>query len=647
MTLFDLVAKLTMDSSEFEKGIKNAESAGSNLSDKMSNMFDKIGKYAKTFVSGVAVKKAVDLIRGLANDTAEAGDKIDKQSQILGMSRKAYQEWDYILGQNGASIESMSTSMKTLNNLILTGADGSEEASEAFAKLGLHIHDLEGMSQEDQFETVVRAFQKMPAGAQKSALAVKVFGKQGMQLLPLLNQSSTSIDELRAKAQELGLIMSDEAVDASVAYGDSLDDLHRTFDAFKFAIGSKILPVLTTGIQKVTNFAGKLRKAYDEKGLAGVWDTLVEAFKNIKWPTWEDVSKALETAWNGVKEGAKAVLKLVFGETADGGIEFPTPSEIWEKLKGKLSEMWKGIQTLANTVLKLVFGEDEDGNIQFPTAEEIKEKVKTALDEMWKGVQAVFHDIASLIFGEDENGNIKFPTAYELGEKVRSALETAWKGVQDVFKEIGKFIFGEGDGGIQFPASAEEWWKLIENTVTNLWNGVKNFAENVINFALGALGLPSIKETVDRITEWWEQVKAKVKLALQVHLFGFNPNEGETWSEGVQKTNEKFGIKPVDLSQVENLYDEHAKGLWSVPFDGYKASLHRNERVLTASQARHMDDEERTSSIDIGALASTIADSVKSAIENATIRSYINGRDVTDEVNRNNMMSVKARRFAT
>ena len=35
------------------------------------------------------------------------------------------------------------------------------------------------------------------------------------------------------------------------------------------------------------------------------------------------------------------------------------------------------------------------------------------------------------------------------------------------------------------------------------------------------------------------------------------------------------------------LQNHHAKGLWDVPYDNYPAILHRHERVLTASQARH------------------------------------------------------------
>lgn len=611
MTLFDLVAKLTMDASGFDKGVRDAETAGHNLSDKMGSMFDKIETVAKAVITGAVFKKVADTIKGLADETAQMGDRIDKQSQVLGMSRQAYQEWDYILSQNGSSIESMGVAMKTLNSLILSGVDGSKESADALAQLGLHLDEISDLSQEDQFESVVRAFQKMPAGAQKSALAVKIFGRQGMQLLPLLNNSATSIDELREKAQSLGLIMSDDAVDASVAYTDALDTLQRTFNGVKYSIGSKILPVLTGAFEKITGYAGKLKKAYDENGLQGVWDVLTESFRNIKWPTWEELQQGVIDFWNTIKEGAKSVLIFIFGEDENGGIKWPTASEIWEKVKSGLETLWNGIQGLATTVLKLVFGEDENGGIDWGTAEGLWHKIGTGLNTLWNGIKDFARNILVFAFGEDRDGGIKFPTA-------------------------------------------EETYAAIGNTLASWWGGVRRLAKGVLNLLLGALGLPDVDETVKQIKEWWEDVKKKIALKIFVKVggyqgFGFDPSKGETWAEGVQKTNEQFGIKPATITQedIERWESEgYAKGLWDVPYDDFQANLHRGEMVLTASQARDYRDGVSGLGFDVQSFMSSLSQTVKNAIESATVRSYINGKDLTDEVNRNNMNSIKARRYA-
>ena len=87
----------------------------------------------------------------------------------------------------------------------------------------------------------------------------------------------------------------------------------------------------------------------------------------------------------------------------------------------------------------------------------------------------------------------------------------------------------------------------------------------------------------------------------------------------------------------------HAKGLWSVPYDDYAANLHRGEMVLTASQAR--DYRDGNGNVDISAMEDRIVAAIRAGMENATVRSYLNGQDITDEVNRNNTRTLKARRF--
>ncbi|MBR4929752.1 MAG: hypothetical protein IKZ00_03015, partial [Bacteroidaceae bacterium] len=53
-------------------------------------------------------------------------------------------------------------------------------------------------------------------------------------------------------------------------------------------------------------------------------------------------------------------------------------------------------------------------------------------------------------------------------------------------------------------------------------------------------------------------------------------------------------LKP-DASALDSFDGSHAGGLWSVPFDGYRAILHKKEAVLTASEAAVWRGEKRES----------------------------------------------------
>ena len=50
---------------------------------------------------------------GVATKSAEAADEIDKMSQKMGISKQGYQEWSYVMGQNGMNIDTLNAGMKT------------------------------------------------------------------------------------------------------------------------------------------------------------------------------------------------------------------------------------------------------------------------------------------------------------------------------------------------------------------------------------------------------------------------------------------------------------------------------------------------------------------------------------------------------
>lgn len=91
----------------------------------------------------------------------------------------------------------------------------------------------------------------------------------------------------------------------------------------------------------------------------------------------------------------------------------------------------------------------------------------------------------------------------------------------------------------------------------------------------------------------------------------------------------------------------NAKGLWDVPYDDYVSVLHRGEMVLNATRAREYREGSTNTHLDLNSLITAIEAAIKSGMENATVHSFLNGKDITDEVNRMMINELKARRYAT
>lgn len=220
---------------------------------------------AAVAAAAAAIVSAGKAIWNAANETAQAGDEIDKNSQKVGLSYEAYQKWDYAMKIAGTEMSSCTNGLKTLTNTFDDANMGSESAITKFERLGLSLEDLQGLSREDLFATVVTALQNVTDETEKAALANDMFGKSGQELLPLFNMTEAELQSVMNECEEYGMIMSDDAVKASAAFQDSLTKLQSTFTGVKNRLLGELLPAFTSILGGIADVI-----AGNEKGTAAI-----------------------------------------------------------------------------------------------------------------------------------------------------------------------------------------------------------------------------------------------------------------------------------------------------------------------------------------------------------------------------------------
>lgn len=279
MNVFDLVAKLVLDSSEYDEGLEESEEKASGFGDKLKGALAtgaKVGGAALAAAGTAAAALGKELVQGVGN-LASYGDNIDKMSQKLGMSREAYQEWDAIMQHSGTSIESMSASMKTMSA-------AAESGSDAFEKLGISQKEVESLSKEDLFSKVITGLQGMEEGTERTYIASQLLGRGATELGALLNTSAEDTEAMRQRVHELGGVMSDEAVQSAAAYQDSLQDMQTAMNGLKNGVLSEFLPSFTLVMDGLTEiFGGDSGSGVDmiKEGITSIGDTIMEAIPDI------------------------------------------------------------------------------------------------------------------------------------------------------------------------------------------------------------------------------------------------------------------------------------------------------------------------------------------------------------------------------
>lgn len=250
MDVFDLVAKLTLDSSQYDKGLEDGETKAKGFGSKLATGLGNAAKIGATAVAAVGTATVVagkELYKATA-DVAAYGDQIDKMSQKMGISAEAYQEWDAVMRHSGTSMESLKAGMKTLANAV-------ENGNEAFERLGITQEQIAEMSQEDLFSATITALQNVENETERTYLAGQLLGRGATELGALLNQTADETQAMKDRVHELGGVMSDEAVKSAAKFQDTLQDLQTGFEGLKRNMISEFLPGVTTVMEGLTAFS--------------------------------------------------------------------------------------------------------------------------------------------------------------------------------------------------------------------------------------------------------------------------------------------------------------------------------------------------------------------------------------------------------
>lgn len=215
----------------------------------------------KIFAAGAALAGP---LAAAAKAFSDAGSDLADMSQRTGASVEALSELGFAANQSGADLETLENGLKKMQKKLADAAGGSAEANAALQRLGLSSAALKDLAPDAQFAALADRIASIADPAQRTAAAMDVFGKAGTQLLPLLNEGSQGIEQLREEARALGISMSTEDATAAEAFGDDLSRLWQTMKSGLFRVGAALAPVLSELVQQFTVGAAAVSKWVNE-----------------------------------------------------------------------------------------------------------------------------------------------------------------------------------------------------------------------------------------------------------------------------------------------------------------------------------------------------------------------------------------------
>ena len=235
---------------ELNRGLKTMEGTAKGLTGAMRGLTGASAGLSGALGALAPLLSIAGLV-GLAKGALDAGDKMNDLSQSTGVSVEALARFKKAAATSGTDIDSVAKAMGKLSKNMLDAATGSKQAAAPFKALGISVTDSKGKlkTADAVLLQIADRFKAMGKDPAKPGLAMKLLGRAGAEMIPLLNMGGDAIDKLSVK-------MTTAFAEKADAYNDKLAGLSGRVGALGADLLIALLPALDAVTDAVTAGVG-------------------------------------------------------------------------------------------------------------------------------------------------------------------------------------------------------------------------------------------------------------------------------------------------------------------------------------------------------------------------------------------------------
>jgi hypothetical protein len=218
------------------------------------NGLNKLTSLATKAIAAFSAFKIAQFFKNMIFEVAELGDQFDKMSKRSGVASTELQKLGFAAQLSGASIGDMETGIKRLQAAQIEAIDGVATYADEFKRMGVEVKNTDG-SIKDTSQLIVEmadGIKNLETDAERTAVAMKLLGRGGAQLVPLLKQGAEAVAEMMAEMKALGGVIDDDLKKASADFIDNQLRMDVVFQGIKNTIAKELLPFLNKSVEGFT-----------------------------------------------------------------------------------------------------------------------------------------------------------------------------------------------------------------------------------------------------------------------------------------------------------------------------------------------------------------------------------------------------------
>lgn len=246
-----LVAKLGIDTTDYNKGLDDAEGKTKTSSSKMVSGLSSVGG-AVVMGAMAGVVAGVVAIAGAMTASVVAtmgwAETLDGIGDVLGTSTEESAALAVAIKGVGGNVPGLTSQMAKLATGLLNAKGEMGPSGQALADMGISFQDANGniLPAIDIIQAVADKVGVMPDGLAKTDAMMALFGKSGKDLSDTLAaMAGGGLAAADEKAKALGLSMSEEASAGAITFGRELNTLKMGLQGAFVQIGTQVIPLLS------------------------------------------------------------------------------------------------------------------------------------------------------------------------------------------------------------------------------------------------------------------------------------------------------------------------------------------------------------------------------------------------------------------
>lgn len=241
--------QLTNELADVNNKLEESGETSNSASQSIGNLVTSITTTTAVISSMIsAVQQVAQAIGEVATRSTEWADDLETLSSQVGVSTTTLQEWAYASDFVDVSVETLQGSMTKLVRSMSEAQNGSTSAQAAFDSLGVSYQNIDGSlkSTEQVFYEVIDALGGIENVAERDAMSMAIFGESAQDLNTLIEAGSGSLQAYGQEAQQLGIIMSQDQIQALSSMQSSFDKLNNVMNASKNLLSASVAPLFAS-----------------------------------------------------------------------------------------------------------------------------------------------------------------------------------------------------------------------------------------------------------------------------------------------------------------------------------------------------------------------------------------------------------------